>query len=306
MYLLLGDLQDPWCLRVRDALEARDCPTLVIGSPLEQPWRFQWRLNNEESASWLGLGDEPPISNDSILGVLVRTAGWIDPTAWEPEDLSYMQAEVQAAFLAWLWSLDCPVVNRVPSAIWYRPQVPLLAWQRLFRHSGLPMVETIVTNVESEARSFRQQLADEGLPGAVFGPLSGQARYLVTREEEWGGLASLQRVTPVCLAVPHGEPQLVCVIGDQVVWEGEPPLEAVLLEPALRRFADAAGLSVVELALAPTATGMCVIAVEPSPRFEHFGDIAREQIVEEIVGLLTARAGTSSGKVLAMSERRLS
>jgi hypothetical protein len=91
-----------------------------------------------------------------------------------------------------------------------------------------------------------------------------------------------------------------------VVWEGEPPLEAVLLEPALRRFADAAGLSVVELALAPTATGMCVIAVEPSPRFEHFGDIAREQIVEEIVGLLTARAGTSSGKVLAMSERRLS
>ena len=306
MYLLLGDLGDPWCLRVRDALEARGCPTRVVRSPLEEPWRFQWRLNNEESASWLSLDDEPALSNDSIHGVLVRTAGWIDPTAWEPEDLSYMQAEVQAAFLAWLWSLDCPVVNRVPSAIWYRPQVPLLAWQRLFRHSGLPMVETLVTNVESEALGFRKQLADEGLPGAVFGPLSGQARYLVTREEEWGGLASLQRVTPVCLAVPHGEPQLVCVVGDQVVWEGEPPLEAVLLEPALRRFADAAGLSVVELALAPTATGMCVVAVETSPRFEHFGDTAREQIVEEIVCLLTAGAGTSGGKVLPMSERRLS
>ena len=293
MHLLLGDPQDPCCLGVRTALEARNYPTRILSNPLVRPSRFAWRLNSEQSASQLVWDEEPPVLDDHITGVLVRRTGWIDPTGWQADDLTYMQSETQAALLAWLWSLACPVVNRYPSAIWYRPQVPLLSWQRLLRRCGLPTLETLVTNVEQEARAFGRRLALEGVAGAVYGPLTSDVRYLVTSDEDWGGLAAMQRSAPVCLAYPYGAAQFVCVVGEQVVWEDEPSPETALLEPALRRFATAAGLTFVELAFAPTSQGICVIAVEPHPRFERFGDAARQQIVEGLVHLLTAGVGYS-------------
>ncbi len=75
------------------------------------------------------------------------------------------------------------------------------------------------------------------------------------------------------------------------MWEGEPTSEMAALEPALLRFAAAAGLTFVELALAPTAQGVCIIQAEPHANFEHFGEAAQEHIVEAIVHLLTAEAG---------------
>jgi hypothetical protein len=129
------------------------------------------------------------------------------------------------------------------------------------------------------------------VPGAVYGPLTSEARYLVTGDEDWSGLAAMQRYAPVCLTQPHAATRSVCVVGERVIWEGEPSSEVALLEPALRRFAGTAGLDFVELAFAPTSNGTCAIAVEPYPRFERFGEAARRQIVEGIVRLLTAEAG---------------
>jgi len=293
VHLLLGDPQDPCCLGVRTMLEARNYPTRIIANPLVHPSRFTWRLNNEQSASQLLWDEEAPLPDAAITGVLVRSPGWIDPTGWQPDDLAYMQMETQAALLAWLWSLACPVVNRYPSAIWFHSQVPLLYWQRLLRGCGLPTLETLVTNVEQEARAFGRRLALEGVPGAVYGPLTSDVRFLVTGDEDWSGLTAMQSYAPVCLAYPHGAAQLVCVVGEQVVWEGEPSPEMALLEPALRRFAMAAGLAFMELAFAPTSEGICVIAVEPHPHFERFGEAARQHILEGIVHLLTAQAGDS-------------
>jgi hypothetical protein len=283
----LGNPQDPCCAGVRDLLEARRYPTRIVANPLVHPSRFSWRLDNQRSASELAWDDEPPMPDDRIVGVLVRSIGWIDPAGWEAGDLAYMQAETQAALLAWLWSLACPVVNRYPSALWYRPRVPLLSWQGLLRRCGLPTLETLVTNVEAEARSFGRRLAREGVPGAVYEPFTGELSYLVADDRDWSGLAALQQTVPVCLAYPHGAPQLACVLGEEVVWEGEPSPAAAALEPALLRFAAAAGLVFVELALAPASQGICVVAVEPHPNFEHFGVVARQRIVEGIVRLLT-------------------
>ena len=305
MYLLLGDLQDSCCLRVRNELEARNCPALIVSNPLVHPWRFAWRLNNEESDSQLGWGEEPPVSNDQIAGVLVRSSGWIDPLDWEPADLAYMQAETLAALLAWLWSLPCPVVNRYPSVVWYRPQCPLLSWQPLLQRCGLLIPETVVTNVEHEARAFGRTGAEGGIGGTVYGPISGAVRYLISSEEEWTGLASLQQVSPVCLAVPHGKTQLVCVVGERVIWDDEPSPDALLLAPALRRFAAAAGLAFVELALAPTDGGMCVVIVEPHPRMEHFSPASQQEMVEEIVGLLTTEASGRRECISRISQRSL-
>jgi hypothetical protein len=175
--------------------------------------------------------------------------------------------------------------------MWYRVQAPLLSWQPLLRHCGLPALETLVTNVEEEARAFGRRLAREGVAGTVYGPLTSEARYLVTCDEDWSGLAAMQGFAPVCLTPPHGATRSVCVVGERVIWECEPPSEAARLEPALRRFARTAGLAFVELALAPTSNGICTIAVEPYPRFERFCDAARRQIVNGIVRLLTAETG---------------
>ena len=273
------------------ALEARNHPSRLIANPLAQPSRFAWILDSEQSASQLIWGEQPPLLGDDISSVFVRNAGWIDPTGWQPEDLAYMQAETQAALLAWLWSLPCPVVNRYPSAIWYRPKTPLLNWQPLLRRCGLPTSETLITNVETEATAFAERLALKGVAGAVYGPLTSDLRYLVTNDEDWRGLASMQQRTPVCLTYPHAAAQFVCIVGQQAVWEGQPQSELTELEPALRCFAAAAGLNFVEFALASTSRGASVIAVEPYPYFEHFGEAAHHKIVEGLVQFLTTESG---------------
>lgn len=294
MYLLLGDPHDLCLSSVLNLLEARGFPTRVITNPLAGSSRFTWRLDNEQSASQLRWDEGPLLPSGKISGVLVRSSGWIDPAGWQPDDLAYMQAEIQAALLAWIWSLDCPVVNRYPSAIWYRAQVPLLSWQRVLRESGLPPLEMLITNVEPEARAFGRRLAEEGVPAAVYGQLTSSARYFVAGDEDWNGLAAMQRSAPVSLAYPYGAAQFVCVVGEQVVWDGEPVQELHAFEPALRRFASAAGLAFVELAFAPTIHGLSVIAVDPYPHLEHFGEAARQQIVEGIVQLLTAGEDSSA------------
>lgn len=291
MHLLLGHPQDPCCLGVRERLADRNCQVRLVTNPLADPSRFAWRLTNAGSASRFAWEDEEPIADDSITGVLVRSTGWVDPAGWEAADLAYMQAETQAALLGWLWSLACPVVNRLPSALWYRPRAPLLSWHRLLRRSGLPIQEMLVTNVEEEARAFGRRLNREGVNGAVYGPLTSDARYLIGGHRDWNGLAALQESTPICLTYPHGEARLACVVGDRVVWDGEPSSEMTALEPGLQHFAASAGLAFVEMALAPTPQGVCVIQIEPHANFEHFGEVARELIIEGIVDLLTAEAG---------------
>jgi hypothetical protein len=286
VHLLLGSPDDPLCQSVRDALEARSHPTQVVENPLVHPWRLAWRLSAAESASHLGWRDEPPITEDQISSVFVTGAGWIDPDGWQRDDLMYVQAETHAALLAWLWSLPCPVINRYPSALWYCPRVSLLSWRKLLRRCGLALPETLVTNVEAEARSFGRRLASQGVAGAVYAPLTSNAHYLVSSEKDWSGLAAMQERAPVCLADPHGRAQSVCVVGEHLVWEGEASRERAALEPAVRRFANALGLAFVELAFAPTRTGLCVISVETHPNLHGFGDIARGRIVDAIVELL--------------------
>ena len=304
MYLLLGSPQDFCCLAVQAELEARDHPAHIVSNPLTSPYRFAWQLDKEKSASQLAWTNDEPLRDENISGVLVRRSGWLDPSDWKGDDLPYMQAETHAALLAWLWSLPCPVVNRYPPAIWYQSQPHALSWRRLLRQCGLPMPPTLVTNVEDEARTFKQQLTYDGVAGAVYGPLTRDIHYLVMDEKDWSGLTAMQRCAPICLTYPHEQVQFVCVVGEQIVWDGEPHADLIQLEPALHNFAIAAGLTFVELAVARTVHGTCVIAVEPYPYFEHFSPRAQQQIVAEIVRMLTADAGCERSRSVRSFQRR--
>lgn len=291
MYLLLGNSQDPWCLLIGNLLKIRGQPYRHIVSPLSHPSGFAWELCNDCSLGQIVWQDGSLISNDQISGVLVcNTMNVTDPEGWQPDDFAYVQAELQASVLAWLWSLDCPVVNRYPAAMWCRAQLPLLYWQPLLTRCGLTVLETLVTNVPQVARSFGQRQSIKTVNSVVYGPLNSDVRYLITSEKDWNSLDAMQTIAPVCLMPPHGAPQFVCVVGQRVVW-GDPASGMALFEPALRHFAAAAGLGFVELAFALVSGTVCVVAVDTTPNFSHFSGASRQQIAELILQVLLEKNG---------------
>jgi hypothetical protein len=282
MHLLLGNSQDICCVRVSAALAAKGCQAQLVSNPLLHSRRFSWWLDTWNSSTHLDWDGKQPTDDGEIESVLVRNLGFSDPDGWQADDLAYIHAETQAGLLGWLWSLDCPVINRYPASIWCRPQAALPFWQPLLKRCGIPAIELLVSNVEKETRAFGRRL------GAVYAPLTGDACYLVATEDEWVGLAAFQhRCAPVSLTQPHGTPHFACVIDKRVVWEGDPPDASQALESALRRFGVAAGLAFVEVILADTPQGIQAIAIEPQPHLEHFGDVAQEQIVDGLIELLT-------------------
>lgn len=283
MHIIIGDLYDPFCFHVNEMLKTHKQSVSVISNPLLDPCRFEWRLSNEESRSWLLLNGEIFFDNE-IESVFVRTFGWIDPEGWQKDDLAYMQSETHAALLAWLWSLNSIVVNRFSPNIWYRPRPPLLFWQPLLKSVGLNIVETLITNAPEEANKFKRQLDSIGIGGAVYNSLTAELSYLIKEPEEWNGIIKMQKHTPVCFSYPHGQPEFVCIVGEKVIWNDGSSTRMKTLDPLLLAFANSAGLNFVALALDPANCN--VIVVDPYPKWDHFGDEARQQIIEEIVSFL--------------------
>lgn len=295
MHLLLGHPDDLCCAGVFARLEARGRAVRVVYEPLAPPARLTWRLDYAGVTSSL----YPDIPDSEIAGVLVRDIGLLDPQSWEPADHAYMQAEARAVILAWLAGLSCPVINPVDAARWYGAGVSIFAWRALLHRSGLRLPEVAVTTDPEAARAFRCHLADDGVTGAVYVPLTGATSYLLAEDGAWEGLSTLQKRTPVCLAEPHGPVTLVCVVGDEVIWDGPVPPEAAPLELALLRFATEAGLTFVEFAFARVRGGLAVVHVEPQPRLEHFSESGRDQILDALVALLSPTVARSDSRVHA-------
>jgi hypothetical protein len=283
MYLLLGHATDPCCTGVAARLETRGLRARIVDAPLAPPAMLTWRLDVTGVTSRLA-NDAP---NRAIAGVLVRDTAWLDPAGWDKDDHAYMQAELRAVMLAWLAGLACPVINPPSAALWYRAAAPLLSWRPLLRRSGLPLPEVVITNDPSEATAFRHRLAESGVNGAVYSPMTGAGRYLLDGDDAWDRIATVQHKTTVCLTEPHGATSLACVVGDDVIWNGAVSPDARALEPAIRRFAAAAGLTFVEIALAPVRRGLAVVLVDPRPRLEQFDESSRQMILDALVTLLT-------------------
>ena len=282
-YLLLGPPGDVCCLEVKTKLEAIGLASRHVGDPMAGPTRFAWRFDSRLSSSRLVWDDAPPLPESEVAGVLVRWDGWLDPGGWRPDDWNYAQTETQAALLGWLWSLDCPVINRYRPDPWFRLKAPLVHWQPVLARCGLPAPEILATNLPAEARAF-----GDGR-GAVYTPMLGETSYLLIGPADWSGLEAMQSKTPVFLTRPHGAVRLACVVGPRVVWDGPMPDEAVSLEPGLLRLANETGLAFLELAFAPDPDAggrMAAVAVETRPQVGRYGDEARRAVVEGLVDLL--------------------
>jgi hypothetical protein len=168
--------------------------------------------------------------------------------------------------------------------------MPLVAWRRQLRSAGLKLPEFLITSEPAEAAAFRRRLEAGGASGAIYAPLTQGSRYLLADEDAWKRLASVQAHVPVCLTEAHGPVSLACVVGDEVIWNDEPAPGSPVIDAALRRFAAAAALTFVEIAIAPVRGEPAVVLVEPRPRLERYGERARARIVATLLALLTRPA----------------
>ncbi len=297
MYLLLGQGTDPCCAGVFARLNDRGLDTRIVDAPFAPPAKLVWQLDSAGLSSRLS-SDLP---DEAIDGVLVRDAGWLDPAGWDKDDHAYMQAELRAVMLAWLAGLSCPVINPADAALWYRPSAPLVAWRSLLRRSGLPLPEVVITNDPDEAIGFRRRLAERGVTGAVYQALTGTGRYLVHDDRAWKQVAAVQQRTPVCLTEPHGAALIACVVGGDVIWNSDASAEARALDTALRRFASAATLTFVQIAVAEVRNGLAVVQVDPRPRIEQFDEPVRAVILDALVARLTQSHALEAGAPLVAS-----
>ncbi len=309
MHIILGDAKESWSLLICKELKSRRLPYQIISNPFVQPSLFCWRLDNTQSNSQISLDEQAPLQSSEISSLFVqRTFGWIDPNGWQPNDYSYMLSEIQALLLGWIWSLNCPVVNRLPAIMWCRPDLPFLFWQPLLNKCGLPTLETIITNVNDDAKTFglmhSKNTSNNTSNNVVYGLLTSELRYLITNDIDWNSLEKMQLLSPVCLTHPHGAPIFVCIIGEKVVW-GKSSSRIEHFEPALIKFAGLLELDFLEIVLAPVNDEIFVIAVYPMPCFEHFNDDARQIISFQIVQVLTGEVDNCHNKLLFSSQNHL-
>lgn len=261
-FLLIGPNQDPWCAALADHIRSAGHDVLLAPAVFGDPCRFEWRFDNTQSSFNLEIAPGQVIHARDLSGVFVASSPWLSAQGWSEIDLGYVQAEASAAFLGWLWSLPCKVLNRYPASIWYRRSSNLLDWTRQLRERGLRIQPGIITNDIEEAHAFAG-------PIAVYNLLGSSASFLVVSEAEWSNLAGLMQHTHAYLTRPHGPVICACILGKEIVWT-ERPRKAYKQETQLIRFARACGSSFIEVVFVEGNEGLEVIAVDPFPVWNHF------------------------------------
>jgi hypothetical protein len=285
MYLLIGTEHDACCRLVAAALRERGHDAWMSSDPLAGEFAVVWSLDEGGVASRLRLPDGTTVPGERVRGMLVRHhGGAFEAEGWAADDLAYLRTEGQAAMLAWLWSLPCPVVNRPTDDLWFRPQRTVPEWRTLMRRHGLPTPAIRVTNDPAEARRFAARW------GAVtYAPLTSATRYPIADAGQWAELDKVMARLPVCLVEPCAGPTTrAVVVGDEVVW-GAPlarPGARLAIESGLRRLAATLRLAVLEAEVREGEDGPRCVGLDPYPRFERYEAPIQAALTAGVVGLL--------------------
>jgi hypothetical protein len=286
MYLVIGSELDACCRRVVAALRAQGQPVRLCADPLAGEVASVWSLDGDRLTGQLRWADGPALAIEQVRGVLLRPNGiMLDVAGWSPEDLAYVRTEWQAALLAWLWSLPCPVINRISDDLWFRPQRPFPEWCTLLRRCGLPTPAIRVTNDPAAARQFAARWGE-----VTYAPLTSPTRYPIAGERPWAELDKVMQRMPVCLMEPCADqPIIAVVVGQAVVWAERGPASDrrfMALEDGLRRLAATLGLATCEVELRQGGDGPRCVGVDPYPRFERYDEATQEALTAGLVGLL--------------------
>lgn len=300
MHIILGYSADPLCEAVLSGLTKRGHKARILETIFSPPHVLDFRIGIDGTLTQplrsLRLSRYP---KGDVESVLVRSTGYVDPTGWRSADHAYVQSENQAALLAWLTALDCPVVNRVGAELWYRPRNPLAYWLPRLARVGLSVPSIRISTNPEASRAFRRELEATAVAGAVCGSLTQPDSRLVG-PADWRGIEKLQALTPVYLIEPHRMPCSVCIVGKKAIWNKSPGKTLAAMTEQLVRFADIAGLDLVELVVGRVNRGWAVVDVDPVPQLFHFGSHAQTRIVSALVDLLQGAPTDRSPELEAM------
>lgn len=287
MYLIIGDSSDPCCRIVGELLRDAGHDVYLTGEPLAGERRFTWWLDSHGSRSrWSDNG--MPLDDDDWRGVLLRGPGVpLNTKGWSPENYAYACSEAQAALLAWLHTLPCPVVNRPSAELWFAPHRPLVAWRASLAMAGLATPAITITNNVEVARRFAAHF--EGR--LCYTPLTSRTCYSVTTDAHWATLAALMAMVPVALSEPFGElTTYACCVGEDVVWSNPtilPTRCCAELKEGVRCLARILQLAMVQVEVAVGSRGLCCVDVEIIPRFDVYDTMATQVLGTAIVRQLT-------------------
>ena len=219
------------------------------------------------------------ITPESLGGVFVRHHPWLDRGEWDAGDADYVEAETNAALLAWLWALDCPIVGRMPADLWYRPRAGLAWWQPRLERAGLHGGAVLITNADRAWPAF-----GTGAPAPVtHRPLSIVSTWHAATDDEWVRLAAVQGEYPTVLEPTHPHLVVADVVGAEVVWQ-TPADRLPALESGLLALARSASIEVLEVEIDPTTDPPTVAAVGPmvSPRTPEANDLLAAAVVRAL------------------------
>lgn len=287
-FLLIGAPDDDCCCLVGDLLRTRGEMVVHLSEPLTESTTLFWSLTTSTSESHLCLSEGISVYDDEWDGILVRSRGeLLSSEGWLLRDVSYVQQENQAALLAWLWSLPCPVVNQIEADLWFRPIRSLAEWLPLFHSCNLPTPAFQVTNDLDCARRF----ADTWSGAVAYTPLASRKRYTIDTPEQWEELAKLIRTMPVALQEPSGDWYLYAtVLHEHIFWSQCISHDArARLESGLFALCRELNVEFLQVELAQSAHGLICLDIRLFPDLRAHPLEQRQAIARDLLLLFDGK-----------------
>lgn len=279
VYLILGE---PTTLLARPLLArfyAIGAEVLSI-TDLTPEVEIVWRLDAALCSFELHLQNGRTILQEQLQGVIALAPANGDIKSIPEKE--YLRAEKRAALCAWIFSLKCPVVNRFPPMFWISPRIPLPLWRRSLTKCGLPVVDTVLSNVPTELKAFAGEFRGE----LNYSPLSSQQCYRVTTADDFDGLSRLTRFCPINLRHHIPPVYAACIVDRKIFWNQSVPTALINVQDRLVQFAATAGLAVLEVALSLIGDTPQVCSIEPFPKLDRFGPDTCDAIANALLSLL--------------------
>ena len=229
--LIIGRGDDPCCELVSARLRSLGQNVMLLSEHQLFPGlQFAWQLN-EESYGTLGL-ESQNARFDEIDAVLARFSGIAcSPEEFETKNGRYLSSEWHALIRGFLETLPCPVVNRLGSALWYKPFLRPADLMSLVPELKFQTPRTMVTT------SFEDALAFFDLCGGqlCYSPLTFRSNYFIYTKDAVQRLNPLSNFLPLHLSeIVCGEPLDAYVVGNRVIFNNGSHIsgESLCLETA--------------------------------------------------------------------------
>lgn len=250
---------------------------------------FKWKFNNSFSGH-LQYGSSF-LNFSELSGVLMRYVGsWQQSKDVVAEDIVYVASERRAAFLAWLQSLLCPVVNRPLPQTTVGEYPSSFDLFEIINQTGLKTHRTLITNNYQEALDFHKICGNK----TIYSPLSVSSKYLLSDDD-------IEKIKPIIKVLPvslydqlEGEKIELFIIGQKILVETSTGKTATLpknIEEKLIRLNQKLGLVFSKMKFLRRKSDFYFLSVDNYPQYFRCSEELKNKINRELLNLLLQNGG---------------